>query len=248
MATPDVAVPAAPGAGPAVDRVEAQVPVGYKDAAELRFRHLGFGALAVEYLAAWDQQRALHTRVSTGQEPSTVLLLEHPPVYTAGKRTASYERPTDGTPVIDVDRGGRITWHGPGQLVGYPIVRLASPMDVVAYVRRLEDALIGICADLGVRTERVEGRTGVWVPADERGRERKIAAIGVRVAQGTTMHGFALNCEPDLSWFTRIVPCGIPDADVTSLSAELGRTVTVAEVLPLAERHLAGAHLAGAGR
>jgi lipoyl(octanoyl) transferase len=218
-----------------------------QDGADLRFRHLGFGAMAVEYQAAWEQQRALHARVSSGEEPSTVLLLEHPPVYTAGKRTAAYERPTDGTPVIDVDRGGRITWHGPGQLVGYPIVRLASPVDVVAYVRRLEEALIAVCAEFGVSTGRVEGRTGVWVAADSRGRERKIAAIGVRVAQGTTMHGFALNCDPDLSWFTRIVPCGIPDADVTSLCAELGRMVTVAEVLPLVERHLTVADLAGAG-
>lgn len=243
MATPDLAVPAAP-----LSAVGDPAGAGSQDAAPLRFRHLGFGATAVEYLAAWDLQRELHARVSAGEEPSTVLLLEHPPVYTAGKRTASYERPVDGTPVIDVDRGGRITWHGPGQLVGYPIVRLASPVDVLVYVRSLEEALIRVCADFGIRTERVEGRTGVWVPADERGRERKIAAIGVRVAQGTTMHGFALNCDPDLSWFTRIVPCGIPDADVTSLSVELGRLVTVAEVLPVAEKHLAAVDLAGTGR
>jgi len=151
--------------------------------------------------------------------------------------------------VIDVDRGGKITWHGPGQLVGYPIIRLADPVDVVAYVRRLEQALIGVAGDLGVSTGRVEGRSGVWVPADARGRERKLGAIGIRVAQGTTMHGFALNCDCDLSWFTRIVPCGIPDADVTSLSAELGRDVPVAEVLPLVERHLDAAGLRGvAGR
>jgi lipoyl(octanoyl) transferase len=233
MGHPDVAAPA--GA------VSTQV----KDASAVRFRHLGFGTLAVEYLAAWQLQRTLHAEVSAGEKPDTVLLLEHPPVYTAGKRTAGYERPVDGTPVIDVDRGGRITWHGPGQLVGYPIVRLASPVDVVAYVRRLERALIAVCAEFGVATGRVEGRTGVWVLADSRGRERKIAAIGVRVSQGTTMHGFALNCDPDLSWFSRIVPCGIPDADVSSLSAELGRDVTVGEALPLVEKHLLAVDLAG---
>ena len=216
-----------------------------QDAATLAFRHLGFGAMAVPYLAAWQQQRALHAQISSGQQPSTVLLLEHPPVYTAGKRTAPYERPADGTPVVDVDRGGRITWHGPGQLVGYPILRLASPIDVVAYVRRLEEALIRVCAEFGLATGRIEGRTGVWVAADSRGRERKIAAIGVRVSQGTTMHGFALNCDPDLSWFTRIVPCGLPDADVTSLSAELARDVTVGEVLPWVEQHLRTANLSG---
>jgi len=215
------------------------------DRPSLRFRHLGFGAEAVDYRQAWESQRALHAGVSAGTEPDTVLLLEHPPVYTAGKRTAPHERPFDGTPVIDVDRGGKITWHGPGQLVGYPIIRLADPVDVVAYVRRLEQALIGVAADLGVSTGRVEGRSGVWVPADARGRERKLAAIGIRVAQGTTMHGFALNCDCDLSWFARIVPCGIPDADVTSLSAELGRGVPVAEVLPLVERHLDAAGLRG---
>jgi len=216
-----------------------------QDGAALQFRHLGFGCAAVEYLAAWQQQRDLHARVSAGEEPSTVLLLEHPAVYTAGKRTASWERPVDGTPVVDVDRGGRITWHGPGQLVGYPIVRLAAPIDVVAYVRRLEEALIAVCAELGLDSCRVEGRTGVWMPADSRGRQRKLAAIGVRVSQGTTMHGFALNCDPDLSWFSRIVPCGLPDADVTSLSAELGRDVTVGEALPLIERQLLAAGLAG---
>jgi lipoyl(octanoyl) transferase len=211
----------------------------------LTFEHAGFGERAVPYEQAWARQRALHARVASGEAPDTVLLLEHPPVYTAGKRTAAYERPTDGTPVVDVDRGGKITWHGPGQLVGYPILRLASPVDVVAYVRRLEEALIGVCADLAVSAGRVDGRTGVWIAADARGRERKIAAVGIRVAQGTTMHGFALNCDPDLSWFTRIVPCGIPDADVTSLSAELGRDVPVDEVLPLVERHLDAVDLAG---
>jgi lipoyl(octanoyl) transferase len=211
----------------------------------LRFERVGFGDDRVEYEAAWAMQRELHARVAAGEAGDTVLLLEHPPVYTAGKRTAPHERPFDGTPVIDVDRGGKITWHGPGQIVGYPIVRLADPVDVVAYVRRLEEALIGVCADLGVDAGRVEGRSGVWVPADARGRERKVAAIGIRVAQGVTMHGFALNCDPDLSWFSRIVPCGIPDADVTSLAAELGRDVPVAEALPLVERHLDAVSLSG---
>jgi lipoyl(octanoyl) transferase len=214
----------------------------------LRFEHVGFGQDRVEYERAWAIQRELHARVAAGEAPDTVLLLEHPPVYTAGKRTHPADRPVDGTPVVDVDRGGRITWHGPGQIVGYPIVRLASPVDVVAYVRRLEEALIRVCADLGLAASRVDGRSGVWIAADPYPggrRERKVGAIGVRVAQGVTMHGFALNCDPDLSWFSRIVPCGIPDADVTSLSAELGRDVTVAEALPLVERHLDGVDLTG---
>ncbi len=207
---------------------------------DLAFEVVGIGADRVDYQQAWDLQRALHAKVVSGEAPDTVLLLEHPPVYTAGKRTEPHERPFDGTPVIDVDRGGKITWHGPGQLVGYPIVRLDDPVDVVAYVRRLETAMIGICADLGVTAGVVPGRTGVWIAADEATgrRDRKIAAIGIRVAQGVTMHGFAINCNPDMSWFTRIVPCGIADADVTSLTAELGREVTVDEVIPLAETHL----------
>jgi lipoyl(octanoyl) transferase len=162
-----------------------------------------------------------------------VWLLEHPPVYTAGRRTEPLERPFDGTPVIDVDRGGKITWHGPGQLVGYPILRLPDPIDVVAHVRRMETMLIDVCAELGVAADRVDGRSGVWVRADERGPDRKVAAIGVRVSRGVTMHGFALNCDPDLAWFDRIVPCGIRDAAVTSLSAELGRDVTVPEARAL---------------
>jgi len=192
----------------------------------------------VPYEDAWRQQRELHTAVVAGERPGTVLLLEHPSVYTAGRRTEPWERPGDGTPVIDVDRGGKITWHGPGQLVGYPIVRLADPVDVVAYVRRLEQLLIDACAALGVAAGRVAGRSGVWVAADERGPERKLAAIGVRVAQGVTMHGFALNCDPDLSAFDRIVPCGITDAGVTSLARELSRGLTVHEALPLVEREL----------
>ena len=189
------------------------------------------------YEQAWARQREIHADVVAGGE-DTVLLLEHPPVYTAGKRTRPAERPIDGTPVIDVDRGGKITWHGPAQLVGYPIVRLADPIDVLAYVRRVEGMLIKTCLELGIATRRVEGRTGVWVPADDRGPERKVAAIGVRVSRGVTLHGFALNCDPDLSWFDRIVPCGITDAGVTSLRRELDRDVTVAEVLPLVEKNL----------
>jgi lipoyl(octanoyl) transferase len=189
----------------------------------------------VPYEEAWALQRELHARRVAGEGPDTLLLLEHPSVYTAGKRTEPHERPMDGTPVIDVDRGGKITWHGPGQLVGYPIVALRDPVDVVAHVRRLERALMEVCAGFGVATIQVEGRSGVWVAADEAGPdsrfrpERKIAAIGVRVARGVTMHGFALNCDPDLGAFGSIVPCGIADAGVTSLSAELGRDVSVAE-------------------
>ncbi|WP_214404822.1 lipoyl(octanoyl) transferase LipB [Pseudonocardia lacus] len=186
----------------------------------------------VEYLAAWDAQRAHAEARRAGTGPDVLMLLEHPSVYTAGKRTQPEDRPTDGTPVVDVDRGGRITWHGPGQLVGYPIVALAEPLDVVDYVRRLEEALIAVVAGLGVTAAgRVEGRSGVWLPADATRPERKIGAIGVRVQGGVTLHGFALNCEPDLGAFDRIVPCGITDAGVTSLAAELGRPVPVAEVV-----------------
>jgi lipoyl(octanoyl) transferase len=192
----------------------------------------------VAYDEAWQLQRALHASRIADEVPDTVLLLEHEPVYTAGKRTEPWERPSDGTPVVDVDRGGRITWHGPGQLTGYPIVALPRPIDVVAYVRRMEDALIGACADVGLETGRIHGRTGVWVLADDRGPDRKVAAIGVRVSRCVTMHGFALNCDCAMTAFDQIVPCGITDATVTSLSRELGRDVTVADVLPLVERQL----------
>jgi len=196
----------------------------------------------VDYEAAWAEQRRLHERVVAGTLADTVLLLEHPSVYTAGKLTEPTDRPVDGTPVVDVDRGGKITWHGPGQLVGYPIVRLATTegrlADVVAYVRRMERLLIDVCADLGLATSRIKGRTGVWVPEDDRGPARKIAAIGIRVARGVTLHGFALNCDCDLTFFDRIVPCGIRDAGVSSLSVELGRRVTVEDALPVVERHL----------
>ncbi|MFC9426155.1 lipoyl(octanoyl) transferase LipB [Streptomyces sp. NPDC056987] len=252
---------------------------------ELRYVHLGFGAEAVEYQEAWQEQRRVHAARFADEIPDTCLLLEHPPVYTAGRRTADSERPLDGTPVVDVDRGGKITWHGPGQLVGYPILKLPRPVDVVAHVRRLEDALIRTAAEFGLETSRVEGRSGVWVLGDpvperaplgglsldlapgtapgadprltdeefdprlngpeyapsnagQRREDRKLAAIGIRVAKGVTMHGFSFNVNPDNTWFDRIVPCGIRDAGVTSLSYELGREITVAEVVPVVERHL----------
>jgi lipoyl(octanoyl) transferase len=205
---------------------------------EIDFRTVGFGADAVDYLAAWQLQREVHATVVDGGTP-TVLMLEHPPVFTAGKRTEPHERPLgDDVPVIDVDRGGKITFHGPGQLVGYPIVPLPDHVLVVDYVRRVEEALIHTCAELGVVTARVPGRSGVWIAADDRGPERKVAALGIRVSRGVTMHGFAVNCDVDLAWYDRFVPCGISDAGVTSLTAELGRDVAVAEVAPVAERHL----------
>jgi lipoyl(octanoyl) transferase len=245
---------------------------------DLRFVHLGFGGEAVEYQEAWQEQRRVHAARFADEIPDTCLLLEHPAVYTAGRRTQDNERPLDGTPVVDVDRGGKITWHGPGQLVGYPILKLPRPVDVVAHVRRLEDALIGACAEFGLETSRVEGRSGVWVLGDpvqdrppvipgltldfdprlhdeefdprlsgpeyapsnagQRREDRKLAAIGIRVAKGVTMHGFALNCDPDNTAYDRIVPCGIRDAGVTSLSNEVGRDVSVREVLPVVEKHL----------
>ncbi|MGW1077833.1 lipoyl(octanoyl) transferase LipB [Streptomyces sp. NPDC002537] len=243
---------------------------------ELRFVHLGFGADAVEYQEAWQEQRRVHAARFADEVTDTCLLLEHPAVYTAGRRTEDSERPLDGTPVVDVDRGGKITWHGPGQLVGYPILKLPRPVDVIAHVRRLEEALIRACADFGLETTRVEGRSGVWVlgeareeaaaggleldfdprladeefdprlngpeyapsNAGQRGEDRKLAAIGIRIAKGVTMHGFALNCDPDNTWFDRIVPCGIRDAGVTSLSNELGRRVPVSEVVPVVEKRL----------
>ncbi|MFG2499292.1 lipoyl(octanoyl) transferase LipB [Streptomyces sp. NPDC048441] len=244
---------------------------------EFQFVRLGFGPDSVEYQEAWDEQRRVHAARFADELPDTCLLLEHPPVYTAGRRTEAGERPLDGTPVVDVDRGGKITWHGPGQLVGYPIQKLPRPVDVVAHVRRLEEALIRTCAEFGLETSRVEGRSGVWVLGDpveqrpalgglsldldprlqddefdarfngpeyapsnagQRREDRKIAAIGIRVAKGVTMHGFALNVNPDNTWFDKIIPCGIRDAGVTSLSYELGREVTIADVLPVAEKHL----------
>ena len=220
---------------------------------DLAFQEAGFGAGAIDYLEAWDLQRRVHAEVAAGDRPGTVLLLEHPPVFTAGKRTDPHERPADpgGAAVIDVDRGGKITFHGPGQLVGYPIVRLPDHVKVVDYVRRVEEALIAVCADFGVATARVPGRSGVWLKADDPRNafggstgggaprvERKVAALGIRVSRGVTMHGFALNCDVDLSWYDRFVPCGIADAGVTSLTKELGRDVPVTEVLPSVRRHL----------
>jgi lipoyl(octanoyl) transferase len=208
---------------------------------DLRFEDHG----TIDYLAAWELQRQVHAEVVERTRPDTVLMLEHPPTYTAGKRTDDHERPADpgGAPVIDVDRGGKITFHGPGQLVAYPIVRLPDHVKVVDFVRRLEEAMIRTCADLGVTTARVPGRSGVWLQADtasdsRRRPERKIAAIGLRVSKGVTMHGVAMNCDVDMAWYDRFVPCGISDAGVTSLALELGHDVTVAETSPILERHL----------
>jgi lipoyl(octanoyl) transferase len=188
----------------------------------------------VPYDDAWALQQRTHDAVVTGDQGDVTLLLEHEGVYTAGKRTEPWERPADGARVIDVDRGGKITWHGPGQVTGYPILRLADPIDVVDYVRRLEQVLIDVCTSLGVTTGRVEGRSGVWTPDGA----RKVAAIGIRVSRGVTMHGFALNCDNSLAPYDAIVACGLRDATVTTLSAEAGRPVPVAEVLPLLEHHL----------
>ncbi|GAA3541293.1 lipoyl(octanoyl) transferase LipB [Nocardioides daeguensis] len=207
----------------------------------LTFREDGLGPDFIDYVTAWDLQRELHAQVVAGELTDTVLLVEHPPVFTASRRTEAHERPADpgGAPVIEVDRGGKITFHGPGQLVGYPIVRLPDHVKILDYVRRLEEAIIAVCAELGVTTARIPGRTGVWLKADDKGGERKIAAIGIRVRNGVAMHGFALNCDVDLSWYDRFVPCGISDAGVTSLSAELGRDVPVREVVDSVRRHLA---------
>jgi len=203
---------------------------------QLRFEEIGL----IDYLEAWELQRQVHAEVVAGTRPDTVLLLEHPPTYTAGKRTDPHERPLDsgGAPVIDVDRGGKITFHGPGQLVAYPIVRLPDHVKVVDFVRRLEEAMIQACAAFGVTTARVPGRSGVWLRADDNGPERKIAAIGLRVSQGVTMHGLAMNCDVEMSWYDRFVPCGISDAGVTSLALETGHDVTVAEATPVLTEQL----------
>ncbi|MEV0592583.1 lipoyl(octanoyl) transferase LipB [Nonomuraea cavernae] len=194
----------------------------------------------VPYEQAWALQRRVHAKRAAGDLTDTVLLLEHAPVYTAGRRTAPHERPADGTPVIDVDRGGRVTWHGPGQLVAYPIIAIT---DVVTYICRLEEAMIQICADFGVTARRATGRAGVWAAGDPSLGlpDRQLGAVGIRVTGGVTMHGFALNCANDPRWFNRIVPCGIPDVGVSSLSAETGRRIVVEEVLPIAEKRLAEA-------
>jgi lipoyl(octanoyl) transferase len=192
----------------------------------------------VPYDQALADQRRLHEERVTGERPDTVLLLEHPSVYTAGRRTEDWERPADGTPVVDADRGGRITWHGPGQLVGYPIVALAEPVDVVAYVRRLERVLIDVCAGFGVAAVQVEGRSGVWLAADRQRPERKLASIGIRVSRGVTMHGFSLNCDPDMAAYQLITACGIQGVGATSLAIELGRRVPVDEVIDPVEAAL----------
>ena len=190
----------------------------------------------IDYTKAWDVQRKIHSEVVQGARPNTLLLLEHPSVYTAGRRTEQSEKPIDGTPVIDVDRGGKITWHGPGQLVGYPIVKLAKPHELVGFVREIESGLINACEEFGISAMCVSGRTGVWI-RDDKG-DRKIAAIGIRVAQGVTMHGFALNVCPNLDAFKLIIPCGIADAQVTSMQEELGRKISIDEVTPIIERHI----------
>jgi lipoyl(octanoyl) transferase len=190
----------------------------------------------MEYEQAWQLQRDIHADVASGIRENTLVLLEHPSVYTAGRRTEEFERPVDGTNVIDVDRGGRITWHGPGQLVGYPIIKLSEPTEVVGFVREIESALINVCVELGIKAVRIEGRSGVWV-VDSQG-DRKIAAIGVRVAKGVTMHGFALNVNPDLKAYDKIVACGIRDAQVTSLQRELQREISVDEISNSVEAHV----------
>jgi lipoyl(octanoyl) transferase len=203
----------------------------------------GLSANSVPYLSGLEQQRKLHAAGVEGRAPDTVMLLEHESVYTAGKRTEAHERPTDGTPVIEVDRGGKITWHGPGQLVGYPVIRLREPVDVVSYVRRLESLLIAVLAELGVEgAERVRGRSGVWMRGTD-----KIGAIGIRVASGVTMHGFALNCSNGFEAYETIVACGLADAGVTSVSRELGREVSPADVVPLIQRHFEAEVLAHVG-
>ncbi len=190
----------------------------------------------VEYLSAWQMQKQIAEDVISGKLENTLLLLQHPSVYTAGRRTELSDRPLDNTPVIDVDRGGKITWHGIGQIVGYPIVKLKNPTDVVGFVRELENALIQVCAEFGVLAQRYCERSGVWV-RDEAG-DRKIAAIGLRVAKGVTMHGFALNVNPDLSAYSKIIPCGIPDAKVTSLAAELSEQITTNQVMPVLQKYI----------
>jgi lipoyl(octanoyl) transferase len=208
------------------------VPSTPKTSAQLALKSLGL----VPYLDALAGQRKIHAEVAAGDRPNTLILLEHPSVYTAGRRTTADERPIDGTPVVDVDRGGKITYHGPGQLVGYPIIKLKNRNEVVGFVREIETALIAVCEDFGIHAERYCERSGVWL-RDSHG-DRKIAAIGIRVAQGVTMHGFALNVSPDLRAFDRIIPCGFSDTGVTSMARELGREITIDEVLPVVERHL----------
>jgi lipoyl(octanoyl) transferase len=203
-----------------------------QSASQIEVNHLGL----LEYESALELQRKIHMEVASGNRPNTLLMLEHPSVYTAGKRTQAFEFPNDGTPVINVDRGGRITWHGPGQLVGYPIVKLLKPTELVGFVRTIEGALIKVCSDFGINAVRIDDRSGVWI-SDIKG-DRKIAAIGIRVASGVTMHGFALNVAPDLAAFSQIVPCGIDDAAVTSMAVELKREIEISEISPVVEKYL----------
>ena len=198
----------------------------------LRVEELG----VIDYLSTWQMQKEIQEKVINNIEPNTLLILQHPSVYTAGRRTEISDRPLDNTPVIDVDRGGKITWHGLGQIVGYPIIKLKNSTDVVGFVRELETSLISICDEFGIKAQRYCERSGVWL-RDAKG-DRKIAAIGLRVAKGVTMHGFALNVNPDLSAYSKIIPCGIADAKVTSLSAELGRNLTIDEVMPVLKKHI----------
>lgn len=197
----------------------------------LEFSQLGLAPDFVDYTRGWDIQRELHEKVVAGTAPSTVLLLEHSAVYTAGKRTEDHERPFDGTPVVPVDRGGKLTWHGPGQLVGYPIIRLKNPAGIRDYVERLEAAIIAVLADYGIDAVRITGRAGVWIDQDEKGPARKIAAIGIRVHEGVTMHGFAINCNNDLAPYAQIIACGITDAGVTTIAQETGRDVSPADLV-----------------
>jgi lipoyl(octanoyl) transferase len=197
----------------------------------LEFFQLGLAPELIDYTRGWDIQRELHEKVVAGSAPSTVLLLEHAAVYTAGKRTEDHERPFDGTPVVAVDRGGKLTWHGPGQLVGYPIIKLRNPAGIRDYVERLEAVIIAVLADYGIDAVRIDGRAGVWIEADGKGPTRKIAAIGIRVHEGVTMHGFAINCNNDLAPYTQIIACGITDAGVTTISQETGRDVPPADLV-----------------
>lgn len=206
-------------------------------------RVVGLAPDLVDYEEAWGLQRSLHADVVAGRSDGEVLLLEHAPVYTAGRRTEDGERPTDGARVIDVDRGGKITWHGPGQLVGYPVVRLRDRAHVKDYVWFLEEVLIRTAAEFGVTAVRVDGRAGIWIPSDvdDAGRvrpDRKLGAIGLSIHDGVAMHGFALNCSNSLDPYATIVACGIADAATTTLTAETGRTLTPADVLPVLVRHL----------
>lgn len=197
----------------------------------LEFQQLGLAPDFIDYTRGWEIQRELHAKVLAGTAPSTVLLLEHDAVYTAGKRTEDHERPFDGTPVVPVDRGGKLTWHGPGQLVGYPIIKLKNPAGIRDYVERLESVMIAVLADYGIDAVRIEGRAGVWIDADEKGPARKIAAIGIRVHEGVTMHGFAINCNNDLAPYGQIIACGITDAGVTTIAQETGRDVAPADLV-----------------